>query len=168
MRVHVSVHCKPDTAAAYRSVLDNHILPAQGAMALGEVGRAEVSELHHRLRETPIVANTVMGVLAKMFSLAEAWGLVPPGRNPCRAVRRYRTRTCERFLTLAEHPLLGGALKGEERGLRRLLVGDYRVIYEVQDDAPRRSGYPHHPLAQWRWTQTRRPEQRRLIVEHRR
>ena len=26
----------------------------------------------------------------------------------------------------------------------------------------------HIPLAQWRWTQTRRPEQRRLIVEHRR
>ena len=135
MRVHVSVHCKPDTAKAYRSVLDNHILPALGAMAVYQVGRAEVSELHHRLRDTPTMANTVVGVLSKMFSLAEVWELMPPGRNPCRGLRRYRTRTCERFLTLAEHPLLGGALKGEERGLRRLLVGDYRVIYEVQDDA---------------------------------
>ena len=46
-----------------------------------------------------------------------------------------RTRIVEAIDRLAEHPLLGGALKGEERGLRRLLVGDYRVIYEVQDDA---------------------------------
>ena len=114
MRVHVSVHCKPDTAAAYRSVLDNHILPALGAMALGEVGRVEVSELRHRLCETPVVANTAVGVLSKMFSLAEAWGLVPPGRNPCRAVRRYRTRECERFLTPGEFRRLGRALKDAE------------------------------------------------------
>ena len=71
-------------------------------MTLGGVGRAEVSELRHRLRETPVVANTVVGVLSKMFSLAEAWGLVPPGRNPCRTVRRYRTRPRERFLTPVE------------------------------------------------------------------
>ena len=83
-------------------------------MALGGVGRAEVSELHHRLRETPVVANTVVGVLSKMFSLAEAWGLVPPGRNPCRAVRRYRTRPCERFLTPAEFRRLGRALTDVE------------------------------------------------------
>ena len=114
MRVHVSVHCKPDTARAYRSVLDNHTLPALGAMVVDQVGRAEVSELHHQLRETPIVANMVVGVLSKMFSLAEAWGLVPPGRNPCRAVRRYRTRECERFLTPAEFRRLGRALTDVE------------------------------------------------------
>ena len=113
-RVHVEAHCKPGTAAAYRFVLKKHILPAQGAMALAEVGRAEVSELHHRLRETPIVANTVMGVLAKMFTLAEVWELMPPGSNPCRAVRRYRTRPRERFLTSAEFRRLGRALKDVE------------------------------------------------------
>ncbi len=114
MRVHVSVHCKPDTAKVYRSVLDNHILPALGAMVVDQVGRAEVSELRHRLCETPVVANTAVGVLSKMFSLAEAWGLVPPGRNPCRAVRRYRTRSCERFLTPEEFRRLGRALKDAE------------------------------------------------------
>ena len=34
-----------------------------------------------------------------MFSLAGAWELTPPGRNPCRSVRRYRTRPRERFLS---------------------------------------------------------------------
>ena len=83
-------------------------------MALGGVGRAEVLELHHRLRETPVVANTVVGVLSKMFSLAEAWGLVPPGRNPCRTVRRYRTRPRERFLAPVEFRRLGRALSDVE------------------------------------------------------
>jgi len=35
---------------------------------------------------------------------------------------------------LAENPFLGNALKGELRGLRRLRVGDYRVVYELRDD----------------------------------
>jgi mRNA interferase RelE/StbE len=36
---------------------------------------------------------------------------------------------------LAEQPLAGSALKGDLRGLRRLRIGDYRVVYEVLDDA---------------------------------
>ena len=31
-------------------------------------------------------------------------------------------------------PHLGSALKGHLRGLRRLRVGDHRVLYEVRDD----------------------------------
>ncbi len=114
MRVHASTHCKPETAATYHSVIDGRILPALGAMALDEVGRAEVTALHHRLRETPAMANAAVGILSKMFSLAEAWGLVPAGRNPCRVVRRYRARSCERFLTPAEFRRLGRALRDME------------------------------------------------------
>lgn len=46
-----------------------------------------------------------------------------------------RKRISEAIDRLAEQPLLGRALKGEERGLRRLIVGEFRVIYEVQEDA---------------------------------
>ena len=35
---------------------------------------------------------------------------------------------------LAETPHLGAALKGDLRGLRRIRVGDYRVVYEVRND----------------------------------
>ena len=35
---------------------------------------------------------------------------------------------------LTETPHLGAALKGDLRGLRRLRVGDYRVVYEIQDE----------------------------------
>ena len=34
---------------------------------------------------------------------------------------------------LAENPFAGSALKGELRGLRRIRVGDYRVLYEVRE-----------------------------------
>ena len=34
---------------------------------------------------------------------------------------------------LKTNPSAGGALKGEFSGLRRIRVGAYRVIYEVQD-----------------------------------
>jgi len=34
---------------------------------------------------------------------------------------------------LAINPAAGGVLKGEFAGLRRLRVGDYRIVYEVND-----------------------------------
>ena len=111
MRTHVERHLKPASASAYRTMLEGHILPALGGMGLEEVGGAEVTALHHRLRETPARANQVVHLLSRMYTLAEAWELVPPGRNPCRALRRYRTRKRERFLTPEEYRRLGRALK---------------------------------------------------------
>ena len=35
---------------------------------------------------------------------------------------------------LGGQPLTGSALKGGLRGLRRLRVGDYRIVYELLDD----------------------------------
>ncbi|MCY3769010.1 MAG: type II toxin-antitoxin system RelE/ParE family toxin [Gammaproteobacteria bacterium] len=35
---------------------------------------------------------------------------------------------------LSENPFLGRVLKGELQGLRRLRVGNYRVLYEVRED----------------------------------
>ena len=46
-----------------------------------------------------------------------------------------RARIVAAIDRLAETPHLGTALKGDLRGLRRLRVGDWRVVYEVQDDA---------------------------------
>ena len=114
MRDHVGTHCKPDTARTYRSLLENHIEPALSGMALAEVGRAEVAALHHGLRATPAVANAVLGLISKMFKMAEAWDLLPAGSNPCRAVRRFRTRKRERFLTQEEFRRLGRALSDLE------------------------------------------------------
>ena len=44
-----------------------------------------------------------------------------------------RVRLVEAIDSLRENPLAGSPLKGGLRGLRRLRVGAYRIIYEVLD-----------------------------------
>ena len=51
-----------------------------------------------------------------------------------RVARADRTRIVAAIDRLGETPHLGSALKGHLRGLRRLRVGDHRVLYEVRDD----------------------------------
>ena len=51
-----------------------------------------------------------------------------------RVAKPDRARIVAAIDRLAETPHLGSALKGDMRGLRRLRVGDYRVVYEIRDD----------------------------------
>lgn len=51
-----------------------------------------------------------------------------------RTPKPHRVRIVRAIDGLAEQPLLGHPLKGGLRGLRRIRVGDYRVVYEVLDD----------------------------------
>ncbi len=51
-----------------------------------------------------------------------------------RLPRDARERLIEAIDGLGEQPLVGALLKGGLRGLRRLRVGSYRVVYEVLDD----------------------------------
>ena len=59
------------------------------------------------MRETPYQANRTLGVLSKMFNLAELWGLRPDGSNPCLHVKRYKEEKRERFLNAEEFTRLG-------------------------------------------------------------
>lgn len=45
-----------------------------------------------------------------------------------------QARLIEAIDQLASSPHAGSALKGEFAGLRRIRVGDYRIIYEVEDN----------------------------------
>ncbi len=55
--------------------------------------------------------------------------------SAAKALRRIdkpeRLRLIAAIDRLAQEPTAGGVLKGEFSGLRRLRVGDYRIIYEV-------------------------------------
>ena len=55
-------------------------------------------------------------------SAAKELGRIP---NPMRG------RIALAIDALAEQPFRGSVLKGEFRGLRRVRVGDYRIVYEV-------------------------------------
>ena len=45
-----------------------------------------------------------------------------------------RERVIDAIDGLGEEPLAGALLKGGLLGLRRLRVGNYRIVYEVRDD----------------------------------
>lgn len=63
-----------------------------------------------RSAETPATANRALAVLSVLLGQAEFYGLRPEGSNPCRGIRRYAERRCERFLNDEELRRLGSAL----------------------------------------------------------
>lgn len=110
-REYVEMHCKPATVSHYGLMLKKHIVPALGELPVGAVERKHVMEFQYGLREMPTVANRAVDILVKMFGLAEDWGWRPPGKNPCRFVRRYKVeKRHERFLTAEELYRLGRVL----------------------------------------------------------
>ena len=84
--------------------------PRIGTRKVTEIQRSDIAELHHGMRETPYQANRTLGVLSKMFNLAELWGLRPDGSNPCLHVKRYKEEKRERFLSAEEFTRLGQVL----------------------------------------------------------
>ncbi len=88
--------------------------PAIGELRVPEVQRKDIAALHHGLRDKPYQANRTLGVLSKMFSLAEVWGWRPDGTNPCRHVKRCREHKRERFLSEEETERLDEVLREAE------------------------------------------------------
>ena len=71
MNAHAKVNCRPKTVELYRHAINSYIVPELGSLAIGAVGRAQVMSLHYKLRDRPYQANHVLGVLSKMFNLAD-------------------------------------------------------------------------------------------------
>ena len=107
---YVPVHCKPSTAYEYQRSVKFFIDPRIGTRKVTEIQRSDIAELHHGMRKTPYQANRTLGVLSKMFNLAELWGLRPDGSNPCLHVKRYKEEKRERFLNAEEFTRLGRVL----------------------------------------------------------
>ena len=68
---YVPVHCKPSTQGEYRRSVELFIGPAIGEMRIAGVERKDIAKLHFDLRDKPYQANRTLGVLSKMFSLAD-------------------------------------------------------------------------------------------------
>ncbi len=111
---YVPVHCKPSTREEYRRSVRLFVDPVIGELRVPEVQRKNIAALHHGLRDKPYQANRTLGVLSKMFSLAEVWGWRPDGSNPCRHVKRYKEHKRERFLSPEETERLGQILREAE------------------------------------------------------
>ena len=110
MAEHVALRCKATTARSCRDILDKYLLPQFGRLRLGEITPDRVADLHYGLREKPIMANQVIDVLSRLFHKARESGYLPEGGNPCRFIKKYPTRSCERFLSEREFERLGAVL----------------------------------------------------------
>ncbi len=108
---YVPAHCKISTAKEYRRSVELFINPKIGTRKIIDIERPEIAKLHHNLRDKPYQANRTLGVLSKMFNLAEIWGLRTDGSNPCRHVAKYKESKRERFLSEEEYQRLGQALR---------------------------------------------------------
>ena len=82
LQVHVAVNCRPGTRETFVRIVTKYIVPELGDLAVETVDRAHVVALHDKLRDKPYQANKTVDVLAKMFRLAEAWGLTPATAQP--------------------------------------------------------------------------------------
>jgi integrase len=111
---HVAVRCKPSTQYEYKRAVELFINPKLGTRKVTDIERRDIAEFHHNLRDTPYQANRTLGVLSKMFNLAEVWGLRPDHSNPCLHVKKYPEQKRERFLSPEEYASLGKALREVE------------------------------------------------------
>ena len=127
---YAEVRCKPHTVKMVRSMVRNYIAPSLGKMPLAAVERAHIAQMHGQLYETPAAVNQAVRTLSLMYRLAEEWGLVPEGMNPCRAIVKYPGHRRERFLTEAEFARLGCALDEVEAkgGASALAVAAIRLL----------------------------------------
>jgi len=118
---------KPRSVYSDVSNLNNHVLPALGKKRLDLVTRADIQRLHAKMVDRPGAANHVMGLLSKMFNLAEKWGLRPDGTNPCRHVEKYPGRKMERYLSPTEFGRLARVLNEAEKD-DSIFIGAIRSI----------------------------------------
>jgi integrase len=112
---YVAHRCKPSTQSEYRRSVELFITPRIGGMKAADVKRQHVAEFHQQLRHIPYQANRTLGVLSKLFNLAEVWGIRPDGSNPTRHVERYKEARRARYLSHDELTRLGQALADAER-----------------------------------------------------
>lgn len=110
LKDYVAVRCKPTTQYEYRRSVELFINPKIGTRKTSDIERKDIAELHHNMREVPYQANRTLGVLSKMFNLAEVWGLRPDHSNPCLHVKKFPERKRERFLSPEEYAALGKTL----------------------------------------------------------
>ncbi|MDE0418062.1 MAG: tyrosine-type recombinase/integrase [bacterium] len=101
---------KPDTLRVNRGYFANQILPWFRGRPIAGVTTADVRAWFTSLHGTPVAADRSAPVLSVIMAQAETYGYRPEGSNPCKAIRRYRRKGRERFLSTEEVRKLGEAL----------------------------------------------------------
>ncbi len=130
MKEHAHVHKKPTTAQTDQRTWDRLILKSLGHRKVKDISREDIGRLHSSLADTPAMANSMLNMLSKAFSLAEAWGWRPEGASPSRYVQRFKMEKRERFLSENELERLSEVLATAQQGLNisAQVVAGFRLL----------------------------------------
>jgi integrase len=110
MEHHALVHKRPHSVRDDRQMIVAIIGPRIGTLQLSAVNRLSVEKLHASLKTTPYLANRVLALLSKMFSLAIEWNWV--SINPAQRIPRFHEDRRERWLQPEELQRFVEALDG--------------------------------------------------------
>lgn len=111
---HAATRKRDSSQAEDARLIKKQINPVLGNLKISAVKRSDVARLHSSLSATPYLANRVLALLSKVFSLAEQWEIRAPNTNPAREIERFPERKRERFLSADELQRLAAALDADE------------------------------------------------------
>ena len=94
---HAIPNKRPGSVADDEAMLKRLILPKLGPVKVAAVERQDIEKLHNGLRSTPYMANRLLALLSKMFSLAIAWGW--RATNPVKGIPRLHEDRRQRWLS---------------------------------------------------------------------
>ena len=89
---------KKKTAHEDQAMINSTVIPRLGKLRVADVQRTDVVAIHEAMAQTPYMANRVLALLSKMFTLAEMWGYRPPYTKPTRFVPRYPEKKRRRIM----------------------------------------------------------------------
>src|SRR5262245_29102773 len=145
---HVEAKRKRTTAAHYRGLLENVVLPELGNRKAEQVTPSDIARLHTKMRNRPYQANRMLAVVGALYVFAGKRKLVPFGFNPARGIEKYPEKKHERFLTTDELSRIGDAIREAETvGLPYEIDGTKRTAKHAPKKANRRTKIGPHAAA---------------------
>src|SRR5262249_33444283 len=145
---HVEAKRKGTTAAHYRSLLKNVVLPDLGSRKAEQVTPSDLAKLHAKMRGRPYQANRMLEVVGSLYSFAGKRKMLSLGFNPARGIEQYPEKGRERFLTANELSQLGDAIReAETAGLPYEIDGTKPTAKHAPKEAHRRTKIGPHAAA---------------------
>ena len=112
---HSNLYKKANSIAIDNLLIRKYIKPHLGTLKVTSVKHEDIAKLHSALRHTPAQANRLMGLLSKMFNMAERWNYRPRHSNPVENIQKYKEEKRQRFLSEVELTKLGEVLAAVEK-----------------------------------------------------
>jgi hypothetical protein len=96
LREHVALKRKPNTLAAYRRIVDQHLTPSLGKVRIDRIDRADALKIHTGLAAQRYIANRFYCRAVRVDDLRRGPGISPPSQQSMqgdRAISRGEAQT---------------------------------------------------------------------------